>query len=441
VALRRRGGPDRTLRLHPRDSVGRGREVVVAALPSASSGELRGSYGHELKNLALYGSTLYVSIASATNASPSDAEATPVRGAIYAYPATGGTGRLVARGLRNAEGLALVPGTAALWVVVNQRDNIAYPFHRDVTGDGTDDYGKVLTSYVDDHPPEAFTRVVEGGDYGWPYCNPNPDAGLDDMPFDRDVQTNADGARLDCTRATRVSRGIPAHSAPLGLTFFQRTAVPAAYREGAAVAYHGSWNRTRRTGYKVAFFPWDAAAGRPGAPVDLVTGWTVGGVWGRPVDVAVDAAGAILVSDDRSGTIYRLVPTAATPRVASFTLFDADTDRPIPGYDPLLDGATLNLATLPSRRLNVRANTEPARVGSVRFGLDGTTSFRVESVLPYALAGDRTSGTTTDYLPWTPALGGRTLTGTPYEGSGATGAAGRPLTVTFTVVDQQAASR
>lgn len=424
------------------DSIGRGRQVVIAGLPSASLPELRGSYGHELKNIALDANgNLYVSIASVSNASPSDAEATPVRGSVYVYPAAGGAGRLFARGLRNAEGLAMVPGTNVLWVVVNNRDNIAYPFQNDFDGNGTNDYGKVLSRYVDNHPPEEFTRVVDGGDYGWPFCNPNPDAGLDDMPFDRDVQTNADGARLDCARATRVSKGIQAHSAPLGLTFFQGTNVPAPYGDGAAIAYHGSWNRTTRTGYKVVFFPWNATTGRPGTQVDLVTGWTAGGVWGRPVDVAADAAGAIYVSDDESGTIYRFARTAAAQRVATFTLFDATTDRPIAGYDPLPNGATLDLAALPSRALNVRANTDPTRVGSVRFGLDANASFRVESVFPYVLAGDRTSGGVTDYLPWTPTVGTHTLTATPFTGSGATGTAGTPLQVTFTVVDRAAASR
>ena len=302
------------------DSVGQGREVLVSGLPSARSPELGGSYGHELKNIALDPAhNLYVSVASISNADPADVLATPPRAAVYQYGATGGTMRVFARGLRNAEGLAFVPGTSTLWVAVNNRDNIAYPFHGDVTGDGADDYGRVVPSWVDDHPPEEFTRVVDGGNYGWPYCNPNPDTptGLDDMPFDRDVQTNADGSRLDCATATRVSKGIQAHSAPLGLTFLQGTNAPAAYREGAAIAYHGSWNRTQRTGYKVAYFPWDAAAGRPGAEVTLFAGWAAGGtVWGRPVDVAVAPDGALLVSDDQSGTIYRL----------------AHADAPAPAY-------------------------------------------------------------------------------------------------------------
>lgn len=104
-------------------------QIVVANLPDASLSELRGSYGHELKNIALDGENrLFVSIASATNADPADLAATPKRGAIYVYDADGRAGRLYAQGIRNTEGLAIAPGTNDLWVVVNNRDNIAYPF-------------------------------------------------------------------------------------------------------------------------------------------------------------------------------------------------------------------------------------------------------------------------------------------------------------------------
>lgn len=299
------------------------RQVLVSGLPDNSSGALQGRYGHQLKNIALEGSNLYVSLASPSNADPADLARTPKGGAIYLYPATGGTGRLFAQGLRNAEGLAIAPGTTRLWVVVNNRDNVAYPFHADFDHDGTDDYGKVLQRYVDDHPPEELTDVRDGGHYGWPLCNPNPDTpnGMDDMPLDRDVQNNATGAALDCATADRVKKGIQAHSAPLGLAFWTGANVPAAYAGGAVVGLHGSWNRSTPTGYKVAYFPW--SAGRPGAQLDLATGWTVGGTWGRPVDVAVAPDGGLFVSDDRSGTIYKLTytapPTGASGLLASNT--------------------------------------------------------------------------------------------------------------------------
>jgi glucose/arabinose dehydrogenase len=299
----------------PGDLTAQQRQVVVTGLPDASSPGLGGSYGHELKNIALDANhKLYVSIASTCNACTSDTQSNPVRASIYQYNADGTGGRLFARGLRNAEGLALLNGS--LWVAVNNRDNIAYPFHNDWTGDGTDDYGKVMQSYVDNHPPDEFTSVRDGGNYGWPFCNPNPDtpAGYDLMPFDRDVQFNASGSALDCNTADRIVQGIQAHSAPLGFSFLNGTAFPSAYQSGAALAYHGSWNRTQKTGYKVAHFPFDMTTQQAGDQIDLVTGWaTSSSSWGRPVDVAVDGQGTLLISDDQAGAIYKLAYTPAPP--------------------------------------------------------------------------------------------------------------------------------
>jgi N-acetylneuraminic acid mutarotase len=119
------------------------------------------------------------------------------------------------------------------------------------------------------------------------------------------------------------------------------------------------------------------------------------------------------------------------PTVTSLTLIDADRDQPVPGFDPLPNGATLNLATLPTRNLNIRANTSPATVGSVRFGYDGNASFRTETAAPYALAGDSNG----NYAAWTPSLGSHTVTATPYTGAGGTGTAGPTLSVTFTVTE------
>ena len=281
-------------------------EVVVTGLPDSSTPELHGVYGHELKNIALDGQDrLFVSIASSCNVCISDAVADPVRGAIYAYDATGGNQRLYARGLRNAEGLAFFPGTNDLWVAVNNRDNLPYPFN-----DGTGQYGQVIPSWVDNHPPDEFIHLRDGGNYGWPYCNPNPDSpsGLFDMPFDRDYDTNRDGSQADCSMMDRVTLGIQAHSAPLGFTFLQGTSFPAPWSSGAAIALHGSWNRETPTGDKVILVPFVNGNEQPSSAVDLVTGWTNadGTYWGRPVDVAVDSRGGLLISDDRSGTVYRL---------------------------------------------------------------------------------------------------------------------------------------
>ncbi len=115
--------------------------------------------------------------------------------------------------------------------------------------------------------------------------------------------------------------------------------------------------------------------------------------------------------------------------VASVTLINADTNQPISGFDPLLNGATLDLSSLPTKNLNIRANTGSATVGSVRFALDGTSDYRTETVQPYALAGD-SSG---NYAAWTPAVGSHTLTVTPYSGASGTGTAGSALTIAFTV--------
>ncbi len=285
------------------------REIIITGLPDASTPELHGNYAHTLKNIALDSNhKLYVSVASSCNACLEDTQSDPVRGAIYQYNADGTGRRLFARGLRNAEGLAFVPGTTRLWAIVNNRDNIAYPFNQDFDGDGTSDLGKVLTPYVDNHPPEEFTYVQDGGNYGWPFCNPDPDQTLDNMPFDRDYQFNASG-QVDCNGMTRISRGIQAHSAPLGLTFMPGTNFANPYRSGAVAALHGSWNRAAKTGYKVVYFPWNSATQAPTGQVDLVTGFlndATQAVLGRPVDAAVDPQGDLFISDDYSGTIYKL---------------------------------------------------------------------------------------------------------------------------------------
>ncbi|MBD0258837.1 MAG: T9SS type A sorting domain-containing protein [Cytophagales bacterium] len=294
---------------HTGDLTAHDRQIVVKGLPVASTPELNGTFRHRLKNIALDGNhKLYVSIASSCNACPSDTQGDSIRAAIYQYNADGTGRRLFAQGLRNAEGLAFVPGTNRLWAVVNNRDNVAYPFNRDFNGDGTNDYGKVLQSYVDNHPPEEFTYVQDGGNYGWPFCNPNPDNTLVNMPFDRDYQFNP-GGQVDCNGMTRINRGIQAHSAPLGLTFLQNTSFANAYRAGAAVGLHGSWNRAKKTGYKVAFFPWNSATQLPTGQLDLVKGFlneATQSVLGRPVDVAVDRQGDMFISDDYSHTIYKL---------------------------------------------------------------------------------------------------------------------------------------
>lgn len=284
-------------------------ETVVGPLPDSSSPELQGAYGHELKNIALNGSKLYVSIASTCNACESDTVSDPVRNAIYEYDADGKNRRLFARGLRNAEGIRFKPGTSELWAAVNNRDNIAYPFHNDWDGDSKDDFGKVMQSYVDGHPPDLLVKVRDGGNYGWPFCNSNPDAGLDNMPFDRDAQLNPDGSKLDCSKIDRVTKGIAAHSAPLGMNFLQGSGLPEKFRNALVVALHGCWNCTALNGHKIVLYPFNPD-GTLGNAVDLVTGWVTDpqakSRWGRPVTAVPDGKGGLYISDDDSGSIYLL---------------------------------------------------------------------------------------------------------------------------------------
>ena len=290
-----------------------GAQVVIDDLPDSSNTELGGNYGHELKNIAIGGDgKLYVSIGSACNACAEDTVSDPVRGAIYQYDADGGNGRLFARGLRNAVGLDVIPGTNTLWAAVNNRDQVRVPVDADVDGDGSGDLGKLIPRYVDDNPPEPFTAVRDGANYGWPFCNPVPAEGMANLAMARDFDTNADGGMLDCTRVDRPSKGIQAHSAPLGFSFLHDSNLPERYRQGAAVALHGCWNCTNlSSGYKVVYFPFDGN-GNAGAVMDLVTGFVPdprsGGYWGRPVDAIPDGRGNLLISDDFAGAIYQLYP-------------------------------------------------------------------------------------------------------------------------------------
>ena len=290
------------------------REVVVDDLPDDSTPELQGQYGHQLKNIALSPDhKLYVSVASACNACTEDTVSDPVRGAIYQYSADGKERRLVARGLRNAEGLDFLPGTGTLWVTVNQRDEVRVPVDADVDGDRDSDLGRIVPSYVDENPPEMFTPIRDGGHYGWPFCNPVPNPAISALDVLPDFELNRNGTSFNCATVDRSAKGIRAHSAPLGFSFLHASAVPAAYRKGAAVALHGCWNCTRLdSGYKVVYFPFDDA-GNAGAEIDLVSGFVTDpdrrAVWGRPVDVIADARGNLLVSDDYAGAIYQLYPT------------------------------------------------------------------------------------------------------------------------------------
>lgn len=293
------------------ETIRNGSEAVVDNLPDNSTPELQGRYGHQLKNIALSPDhRLYVSVASACNACAEDTQSNPVRGAIYQYSADGKDGRLYARGLRNAEGLDFLPVSGTLWVAVNNRDEIRVPVDLDVDGDGSSDIGESLPEYVDDNPPELFTAVRDGGNYGWPFCNSAPNATMSGLELLPDFGLNRSGSNFNCAAADRASKGIQAHAAPLGFSFLHNSLVPAAYRKGAIVALHGCWNCSSLTaGYKVVYFPFDDA-GNAGAEINLVSGFVLDpqdrSVWGRPVDAIADARGNLLISDDYAGAIYQL---------------------------------------------------------------------------------------------------------------------------------------
>lgn len=285
-----------------------GRKVVIPGLPDAKSPELGGAYAHALKSVAIgRDRKIYVSVGSTGNISPQDRDARPERATILQAPPGGGTPTTYARGVRNGTGLAIDPG-GAVWTAVNNRDNVAYPY------DGSDQ-GKVMQDYVNDHPLEPLARLSEGRDLGWPYCNPDPDLkpGRADTPlsythrpFVRDLQTNADGGKLDCAALPPVEQGMGAHSAPLGLSFATAPGLPGAYGPGALVAVHGSWNRKPPRAPEVSFFAW--RDGTLGPQQTLLTGFqnAEGHRWGRPVMAVQGPDQAIYVSDDLAGAIYRV---------------------------------------------------------------------------------------------------------------------------------------
>ena len=213
--------------------------------------------------------------------------------------------------MRNGTGLAVDPD-GGVWTAVNNRDNVAYPYDRDYDGDGSNDYGKVMTSYVNEHPLEPLAKLTPGRDLGWPYCNPDPDViplgdpsttfAYANRKFVRDVQTNADGSKLNCDTLAPVEQGLGAHSAPLGLSFSRGIDGLGA---GALVGVHGSWDRTPPRAPEVAFFPY--SGGDLGNQETLVTGWqsSSGKRWGRAVAAVQGPDGAIYVSDDVANAVYR----------------------------------------------------------------------------------------------------------------------------------------
>jgi glucose/arabinose dehydrogenase len=304
------------VRSHPYAAGRLGPATTLAAdLPDSRSADLRGAYAHALKSVAVGpDGSVYISVGSTANVSPQDRDANPQRASILRVPPGGGAPEAFARGVRNGTGLAVAPD-GAVWTAVNNRDNIGYPDDQPYGGDTGSPRGKVIPEYVNDHPSEELARLTPGRDLGWPFCNPDPDvqrgvagSAIDpsDVPLVRDVQTNADVRALNCDALPPIEQTMGAHSAPLGLAF--GATLPAPYGQGALVGVHGSWNRTPPRAPEVSFYPW--SNGNLGGQRTLVGGFQApdGSRWGRPVAAVPGPDGAIYVTDDGAGAVYRLAP-------------------------------------------------------------------------------------------------------------------------------------
>jgi glucose/arabinose dehydrogenase len=220
------------------------------------------------------GSLLYVGVGSNSNITENGMQAEKNRAAIWEVDRATGRWRLFATGLRNPNGLSFEPESAALWTVVNERDEL----------------GPNLV-------PDYLTSVKDGGFYGWPYSY-----------YGRHVDPRVMPQRPDLVaKAIVPDYALSSHVAPLGLTFYPTGSLPAVYHGGAFVGEHGSWDRDHFNGYKVIFVPF--ADGKPsGKAQDVVTGFLKNDdeAHGRPVGLAVDKTGALLIADDVGNTVWRV---------------------------------------------------------------------------------------------------------------------------------------
>ncbi|WP_292060339.1 PQQ-dependent sugar dehydrogenase [Brevundimonas sp. UBA5936] len=229
------------------------------------------------------GSTLYVGIGSNSNAGERGMAVEEERAVVWAVDRATGARRTIARGIRNPTALAIEPSSAALWAVVNERDEI----------------GPQLV-------PDYLTSVRDGAFYGWPYSY---------WGQNLDPRVRPQKPELVAT-AVKPDYALGAHVAALGLSFARDGGFGGAFAEGAFIGQHGSWNRQDLAGYKVAWVPF--SGGRPaGPPVDFLTGFLTdkGEARGRPVGVWFDPQRRILlVADDLSNTVWRVAPAGAAPR-------------------------------------------------------------------------------------------------------------------------------
>jgi glucose/arabinose dehydrogenase len=228
------------------------------------------------------GSTLYVGIGSNSNAGERGMAVEEERAVVWAVDRATGARRTIARGIRNPTALAIEPSSAALWAVVNERDEI----------------GPQLV-------PDYLTSVRDGAFYGWPYSY---------WGQNLDPRVRPQKPELVAT-AVKPDYALGAHVAALGLSFARDGGFGGAFAEGAFIGQHGSWNRQDLAGYKVAWVPF--SGGRPaGPPVDFLTGFLTdkGEARGRPVGVWFDPQRRILlVADDLSNTVWRVAPAGASP--------------------------------------------------------------------------------------------------------------------------------
>lgn len=220
------------------------------------------------------GSKLYVGVGSNSNAQERGPEAETNRAAIWEVDPKTGAYRIFASGLRNPNGLTFYPGSNTLWTVVNERDELG-------------------SSLV----PDYMTSVRDGAFYGWPYSY-----------YGQHVDPRVRPQRPDLVaKAIAPDYALSSHVAPLGLAFYSGSSFPGGFRGGAFVGEHGSWNRTSYNGYKVVFIRF--AGGHPvGKPATFVNGFLTpsGEARGRPVGVAVDRAGALIIADDVGNTVWRV---------------------------------------------------------------------------------------------------------------------------------------
>jgi glucose/arabinose dehydrogenase len=287
------------------------RTVIAAHLPDLDPA---GDDVHREKDVAVAADgTVYFDVGSGNNASPADRTSSPERAVIMAVSPQGRDLRIVEKGVRNGEGLAVAPD-GSVWTAVNNRDNITYPFRSAYDGN-SDAFGRVIQAFVNDHPPDEVVPVTAGRDLGWPYCNPDQDlnkpaGSMADVPFVADAVTNPGDDHLNCAALPRVQVGVAAHSAPLGMSFLENSSIPAPWSGGAVVAVHGSWNRQPPRAPAVLWMAWDASRHTLMPAVTLVGGFqnSDGSRWGRPVDAVPGPDGALYISDDLAGAIYRLVP-------------------------------------------------------------------------------------------------------------------------------------